>query len=277
MKSGSCNVEQRKEALEPTSYTGAELMACVFARQIPDNTVGGVPGVRSEVPLAAVGLAARMQAPNLVCITMAPIFAGISKEQLVLTGFTFEYARERGSVAIFEQEYMYDWLHKGVFKWMFGGAMQIDKHADTNTVCVGDWRKPKVRGPGGAGLSAVTYADHYFIWINEHSRRVFVEKVDFISAAGPRSRRLANSYRPGGTPLVVSPLAVMDVDPVTERLRLKSVHPGVTLEEVLDNTSFDLAVQGEAPKTQQPTAREMEILRNEVDPMGILIHEEPLG
>ncbi|TDA63675.1 MAG: CoA synthetase [Clostridia bacterium] len=259
------------------NYTIAELMVCTFAREIPDYSVGGVPGVRSEVPLAAVGLAATMHAPNLVCLTMAPIFAAITKEQLVLTGFTSEYAREKGAVAIFEQEYMYDWLHKGVMQWFFGGAMQIDQYADTNVVCIGDWHKPKVRGPGGAGLSAAYYAHRCFIWVNEHSKRVFVEKVDFISAAGPRSKRLANGYVVRGEPMVVSPLAVMDIDPATERLRLKSVHPGVSTDEVLDNTGFDLIVPDHVPQTQPPTEQELNILRTEVDPKGILIHEEPLG
>lgn len=264
--------------VETHGYSSAELMACVFARQITDNSMVGVPGVRSEVALAAVGLAARLYTQNLLFVNMSIIRAQDHLRSLTLTGFTFEYERLRSAPAIYEQDRFYDLLHRGSIDYMFGGGMQIDQWANTNTVAVGGWERPTLRGPGGAGLSSVTYAQRYFLWLNEHSTRVFVPEVDFISAAGPHARRKAGGYRPGGVPDVATPLATFSIEPDTLRLSLRSVHEGVDPATVVRNTGFDLGpMDGEVPVTAPPTPEELATLRNEVDPRGILREEQPYG
>lgn len=253
-------------------YTAAELMACVFAREMKGMKLGNVPGVRSEVPLAAIGLAARLYAPGFKCFNVGPV----AFSALQITGSTMDYERMIGAEGIMNGERIYDMLHKGIMECSFGGGMQIDKFANTNLVCVGEWKKPKVRGPGAAGTFSTSMAKRYFIWINEHTPRVFVDKVDFISVPGPATR-IAAGTRMGGEPLVVTPLAVMDLEPASRQLRLKSVHPGVSVEEVKRKTGFELNIKGPVATTIPPSDLELKTLRTEVDPMGVLRSEEPFG
>jgi glutaconate CoA-transferase subunit B len=108
-----------------------------------------------------------------------------------------------------------------------------------------------------------------------HDRRRFVEKLDFLTTpgyiTGPGAREEAGLPANTGPYRVVSQLGVMDFEPETKRMRLISVHPGVTVEEVLENTSFELLVHEEVTETEPPTQEELDLLRNEVDSAGIVI------
>ena len=131
-----------------------------------------------------------------------------------------------------------------------------------------------MRGPGTAGLSyATAIAGRFYIYLAHHSKRLLVEKVDFLNGLGyingPGAReRLA---LPGkGPQLVVTPLAVMDFAEETKRMRLKSLHPGAYLEEVVDNTGFKLIIPDTIPVTTPPTGAELKCLREQVDIKGVL-------
>lgn len=258
------------------SYTISELMACIFAREIKDGELGGCPGVRSEVPLASVRLAQMMHAPNVNCYYGAIVYNAHGP----LQKFATEYDRiikAEASVATYE---WFDTLHRGDLDFFFIGGLQVDMYGNLNLVCLGDWNKPILRGPGSAGLNSVTFARRHFIWINEHARRVFAPKVDFISSPGyldgPGAREKAG-LRWGGPSIVVSPLGVMDFEPESKRMRLRSVHPGVPVEEVVENTGFELIIPSNVPETPAPSEEELRILRTLVDPIGILRNEEPVG
>lgn len=262
--------------VEQMAYTASELMACVIARDLKDGEVGGVPGVRSEVPLAAVGLARRMHAPNL-CFYSGAVSYNTSSQ---LCKYASDYNRIFGAEATFTTSEGFDSLHRGERDFQFCGGMQVDKYGNANLVCLGDWKKPKLRGPGSAGLSSVTLAKRYYLWINEHTKRVFVDKVDFISApgyiSGPGMREKAG-IKTAGPKWVVTPIAIMDFDPETKRMRLKSIHPGTTLKNIQDNTGFELIIPPNVPETLPPTETELHILRTQVDPDGLLRYQEPVG
>jgi glutaconate CoA-transferase subunit B len=119
-----------------------------------------------------------------------------------------------------------------------------------------------------------THVGRYYILLNSHSRRTFVERCDYISAFGwgdgdPDSRRKLGL--PGGGPrYCVTPLCVMDFTDDTKRLRLKSLHPGVTVEQVRDNTGFELIVPDDVPTTPLPSAEQLEIIRTRADQRGAL-------
>lgn len=257
------------------AYSVAELMACVLAREIKDGDVGGQPGVRSEVPMAAVCLAARHHAPNM---TLYTIHGEADMSSLSISGTTSDWEGGLGIAHRYELNDIFKLLHVGAFDWIFYGGLQMDRFGNINLACVGDHAAPNLRGPGTAGGNSENFAKRFFVWINEHSPRVFMPDVDFITSAGygPHDREALGITGRGASP-VVTPLAVLDIDPHQGRMALRSVHPGTTVETVVEQTGFELLMPDEIAETQPPTERELEILRTEVDPLGVLRTESPYG
>ena len=142
--------------------------------------------------------------------------------------------------------------------------MQIDPYGGLNLVSIGEWSRPKVRGPGTIGLAFLPRAKNIFIWTHSHSRRVFVEKLDFYSSRGHRGPKIFNGPR-----LVVTNLCTMDFDDKNGWMRLRSVHPGVSINDVIENTGFKLIIPEDVPETKPPTDEELEVLRS-IDEYGIL-------
>ena len=158
----------------------------------------------------------------------------------------------------------------------FVGALQIDSFGNSNLVGLGrDPRRLTLRGPGA--IATTTNASHvrrFYLFVNEHSPRVFVPRCDFVSTVGwhdggaDARRRLG---LPGGGPrYCITPLGVLDFEETSKRLRLHSVHPGVTVDEVKARTGFELVVPDRVPVTGLPTVAELDILRRRVDPQGLL-------
>ena len=114
--------------------------------------------------------------------------------------------------------------------------------------------------------------------VTRHDRSAFVPRVDFISGAGHLEggdSRTKAGLPPGGPKLVLSPLGVFDFVPATKAMRLKSINPGVTLEQIRDATAFDLVVEGTPPTTDIPTAEELTLLRTRVDTRRTLKRKFP--
>ena len=109
----------------------------------------------------------------------------------------------------------------------------------------------------------------------QHQKRRFIPKVDFVTTpgflSGPGAREDAGLPRGTGPAYVVSTLALMDFDPDSKRMRLKSLHPGVTVEDVVENTGFDLVMPAEIGQNAPPSAEELRLLREEIDPEGLYI------
>ena len=139
-------------------------------------------------------------------------------------------------------EDVFDLEMSGRFDIMFASGMQIDQFGNVNLVCVGPYQKPKLRGPGTVGLEFAGCVKETVYFFRSHTRHSFVPKVDFVSAfgygSGPGSRAAAGLAESYGPKLVVTNLAVMDFDKQSCRMRLLSLHPGVALEQVRDNTGF---------------------------------------
>ncbi|MGW6024620.1 CoA-transferase subunit beta [Streptomyces sp. NPDC055099] len=151
------------------------------------------------------------------------------------------------------------------------GASQIDRFGNQNISCIGDWERPKRQLLGVRGAPVNTLNNPVSYWIPRHSTRVFVEKVDMISgvgydsaaAAGPSATRFHDLRR------VVSDLGVFDFGAADHAMRLVSLHPGVTLEQVRESTGFALATADDVPTTREPTAQELRLIRDVVDPRGL--------
>ena len=149
------------------------------------------------------------------------------------------------------------------------GAAQIDRHGNQNIACIGDWSRPssQLLGFRGAPGNSINHTTSY--WIPNHSRRVFVPEVDVVCGVGyDRARRLGASGRFHEIRAVVSDLGVFDFAIPDRRMRVRSLHPGVTLDEVRDATGFDLVVDDELTTSREPTTSELALLDQVVDPEG---------
>lgn len=151
------------------------------------------------------------------------------------------------------------------------GASQIDRFGNQNISCVGDWRRPDRQLLGVRGAPVNTLNNPVSYWIPRHSPRVFVERVDMIcgvgydsaAAAGPSATRFHELRR------VVSDLGVFDFATPDRSMRVVSLHPGVTPEEVHDATGFPLPLPDGIPRTRTPSAAELHLIRDVVDPSGL--------
>ncbi|MCD9874068.1 CoA-transferase subunit beta [Streptomyces guryensis] len=145
------------------------------------------------------------------------------------------------------------------------GASQIDRFGNQNISCIGDWERPKRQLLGVRGAPVNTLNNPTSYWVPRHSRRVFVEKVDMVCGVGYDRAAGARYHR---IPRVVSDLGVFDFATPDHSMRLASLHPGVTVEQVREATGFDLAVPDEVPSTREPTAEELRLVREVIDPAG---------
>jgi glutaconate CoA-transferase subunit B len=176
--------------------------------------------------------------------------------------------------AVVSLEGVFDLEMSGGFDIMFASGMQIDQFGNVNLVCIGPYDKPKLRGPGTVGLEFAGCVKEIVYFFRSHNKHIFVPKVDFVSAfgygSGPGSRNQAGLAESSGPKLVVTNLAVMDFEDTSKRMRLRSLHPGVTAAQVQENTGFELIVPINVPQTTLPTAEELRLLRTEIDRGGRL-------
>jgi acyl CoA:acetate/3-ketoacid CoA transferase beta subunit len=157
------------------------------------------------------------------------------------------------------------------------GAGQIDRFGNQNISAVGpDWRRPRAQllGVRGAPGNTVNHPTSY--WVPRHSPRVFVERVDLVCGIGyDRAAAVGRAARFHEIRRVVTDLAVLDFETPDHRMRLRSVHPGVTVDEVVAATGFELAEAELAETTRTPDAAELRLIREVLDPLGTRAAEVP--
>ncbi|MFE6934479.1 CoA-transferase subunit beta [Streptomyces sp. NPDC057699] len=157
------------------------------------------------------------------------------------------------------------------------GASQIDRHGNQNISCIGDWARPtrQLLGVRGAPVNTLNNPTSY--WIPKHSARVFVEHVDMVSGVGYARAAAAgpSATRYHRIPEVVSDLGVFDFETPDRTMRLRSVHPGVRVEQITEATGFALTVPDEVPFTREPTDAELRLIREVIDPKGLRGREVP--
>jgi len=148
------------------------------------------------------------------------------------------------------------------------GAAQIDQYGNQNISCIGDWARPRAQLLGVRGAPGNTVNHPVSYWVPRHSRRVFVEAVDVVCGVGyDRAAAIGADFHE--LRVVVTNLAVLDFQGPDHAMRLRSLHPGVTLAEVVDATGFVLAVPDQVPVTRLPTAEELDLIRGALDPAGL--------
>lgn len=150
------------------------------------------------------------------------------------------------------------------------GASQIDRFGNQNISCIGDWARPRRQLLGVRGAPVNTLNNPTSYWVPKHSARVFVAKVDMICGVGYDSAAAAgpSATRYHRIPEVISDLGVFDFETPDHAMRLRSVHPGVTVEQVVAATGFPLVIPDEVPLTREPTEDELRLIRDVIDPSG---------
>jgi len=230
------------------SLRDEELLADVICRLIGDVRHVAV-GAASPIP-ATAALLARERA-NLNNNSGRPYVSLLGSREH--TFFT-DGARE-----------LFDCAGQGRIDVFFLSGGQIDGAGNINLVSVGDYDKPKVRFPGSFGSAYLYYVVPKVILFRvEHSRRTLVPKVDFISAPGGSPD---NVFRPGGPIALVTNRCLFDFDRERRRFRLASVHPGHSVDEVIENTGFNFDRPEQVPMTPAPSADTLRLMRTIVAPL----------
>ncbi len=249
-----------------------ELMAVLLARDLADGEKA-IIGPNSDIQVAACNLARRMQAPGLWWVS-GP--GGMVNADEPVIRPTADYENIATSEAMMDLPVMVDFIDWKVhfFDFAILGALQVDRFGNINTVCTGPHAKPRLRGPGTVGISALTaLAKRFYVIMLRHDPQSLVAKVDFLCGPGHlegADSRVARGLPPGGPKHVVTPLGVFDFEPVSKAMRVASLHEGTSLAEVRQRTGFDLLCEGEPPVTAAPSATELAILRERVDRTGML-------
>lgn len=222
-------------------------MVCAMARLIQDyNTV--FHGVSSHMPLIAVLLAKHTHAPHAVHLNIP---GGVDPKITSLQKYTSAgYELTESSVCDFPLSDVFDLSMRGGLNVAFLSGIQFDNKGNVNASVIGDYHKPKVRMPGGAGSAVlIPTAERAIIWRTKHDKRTFVPKVDFVTTRGNIDR-------------IVTPLCIFRM--FKGEMILDSIHPTSSIEELAENTGFDIRYT-ELKYTPLPTEEEMQALER-IDP-----------
>ena len=250
-------------------YNTMEMMICTAASVLED---GKTVAVGTGAPCAAAMVAQKTHAPNLVVLFEAGGVAPLLPQMPISVGDSRTFFR--GIMAAGMSEMMAT-CSRGQVDYAFLGGAQIDKYGNLNSTVIGEHRKPKVRFPGSGGANDFASLCWRTLVLTVHNKSRFVEKVTFLTSPGfldgPGRREEAGLPADSGPYKVITDLAVMGFDEQTKIMKLESLHPGVTREQVQENTGFELLMPERIALTPEPTEQALKVLREEVDPLRYVI------
>jgi len=252
-----------------SQYNMMEMMICTAARFLEN---GKTVAVGTGAPCAAAMLAQKTHAPDLVVVFEAGGIAPQLPQMPISVGDSRTFFRAVMAAGMCE---MMTTCSRGLVDYAFLGGAQIDAYGNLNSTIVGDYAKPKVRFPGSGGANDFASMCWRTMIMTVHNQSRFVEKVDFVTSpgflTGPGAREAAGLAPGSGPHKIVTDLAVMGFDHASKRMMVESLHPGVTLDKVRENTGFELLVADHVEVTADPNQDELTILREEVDPLRYVI------
>ena len=247
-----------------SDYSIKELMAITLARELRDGDLA-MTGATSEVPVAACLLAQQLQAPNLTLV----LPSGVVNPR---PGRLYRSASDgrwlEGAEAVGSGYDLFELSENDRLDAMFYGGVQIDRHGNVNLTQV----PPGFRGPGLANISFAVVAKRIYLYSMAHTPRTFVEKVDYLTAPGHldggHSRRESGIHTEGPV-FGITPLAALGFTAAKE-LDVRSIHPGVSPEQLVEATGFPFPTPPPWPETPAPSEEELAALRGTVDRTGVL-------
>ena len=249
-------------------FTAREMMAIAAGRFVSD---GDILFAGTGVALLAAGCAKRIHAPRAVvfvetggidpaldeiplAVADPRVMDGTCINAGIIEAFSYIASPRLHTIA-------------------FLGAAQIDRYGNLNSTCIGDYEHPTVRFSGSGGACDAASLASAFIVFMQHGRRKFVEHLDYLTSPGwleGGQRRREAGFRRGGPLAVVTDLCVLRFDEATHEMYLAERYPGVSDEQIADNTGFALDVS-RAVDAAPPTSEELRILRDEVDPQRLIL------
>jgi len=240
-----------------------ELRAVFLARDFADGEIGSC-GLVATIPLAAMRLAQLTHAPNL----QLAMEGAANPSPRYLFEVPVDPEAHREGEAILDLYDLFVNSERGIDFWFMSG-IQIDRLGNLNVHKIGGTReRPGFRGPGIGNTSVAMTSKRWYAYPGSHTPRVFVEKVDFVTTLGSGCRAIPGYGE--GCRYVLSNLAILDFEEMTGAMRLRHVMPGVTVEQVQAATGFALLLHDEVTEVPAPTAQELRLLREVVDPRGAL-------
>lgn len=246
------------------NYNTAEMVCIMSARFLEDGKIvfGG-----AGMPLISCILAQKLHAPRLTILFEGGVI-GPHVEVGKMPPSTNEQRAARRANMLLSITDILLLQQRGYVDYGFLGGAQIDMHGNLNSSFIGDPEKPKVRLPGTGGANDIASLASKILVAMHHEKKRFVEKVDFITTPGylqgGESRKKAGLLM-GGTYKVITHLGIFGFDEKTKRMRLETLHPEVTIEEVKERTGFEMLIPEKIEYTKPPTEQELRSLR-ELDP-----------
>jgi len=245
-------------------YSPFELMAAAGARELKD---GEIVGVGLGLPVVASFLAKRTHAPNLTIlfelgvVDPEPIEMGVD-------GLSDPRIWYRAKIHTSFADMLGSVLHKGLVDVGFLGALEVDMYGNLNTTLLGDPKGKFRRFTGSGGGNDIASNARRTVITIRHEARKLNQAVSFITSPGylngGNDREKLGLL--GGPSRVITDKAIFGFDPKSKKLRLESIHPNTTLEDVLSNMSFKPIIPDDVPVTVPPTAEQIRLIREEIDP-----------
>jgi len=251
-------------------YNVREFLAFAGSSVLTDNSS---VFVGTGLPIIAAMLAQRTHAPGLLLVFEAGGIGPQMPELAVSVGDSRTFHR---AIAASSMHDVMSLSQLGYVDYGFLGAAQIDCFGNINTTSIGAHAKPLVRLPGSGGANDVgSFACKLVIIIANQSIRTFVSHLDFITTPGyldgPGARERAGLAANTGPYRVISQLGIYDFEPETRRMRIISLHPGIQISDALKNSGFEILVGPPPVVTPAPTEEALKIMRNDLDPAGIIL------
>jgi len=250
-------------------YNDMEMMIAIASRELEN---GSTVGVGTGAPCAAAMLAQKLSAPDLVIMFEAGGMSPRLPEMPISVGDsrTFYKAAMAGSMGDTMES-----CARGFVDYTFLGGAQIDKFGNLNSTVIGDHAKPKVRLPGSGGANDFASFCWRMMVMTPQDKRRFVEKLDFLTTTGwlegGDSREKSRLPTDTGPYKIITNMAVLDFESTSKRMRVFSLNPGYSFQDVQDNCGFELMRAEKLEETPAPSLEELRILREEVDPYGYVI------
>ena len=247
-------------------YTSFELMAAAGARELKD---GEIVAVGLGLPVVAAFLAKATHAPN---ITIMLELGVIDPEPLEIgvDGLSDPRIWYRAKIHTSFVDMLGAVLHRGLVDVGFLGGLEIDAYGNLNTTLLGDIHGKFRRFTGSGGGNDIASSARRTVMIMRHEARKLNETVSFLTSpgylSGPGERKKHGLT--GGPSRVITDKAVFGFDPESRRMKIESIHPDSSLEDVLANMNFHPIVPGDIPTTEPPSAEQVRAIREEVDPKG---------
>ncbi len=245
--------------MSATAATTAETQTVVAARRLAHARTVFIGVGR---PSTAAILARMVHNPELILVYESGTI-GAKPFHIPLSIGDGELAQTADFIVSVPEMFNY-WIGAGRIEVAFLGAAQVDPYANLNSTVIGDYEHPKTRLPGAGGAPEIAASCGEVIVIAPHTKRTFVEKLDFrttVGHGGGVDCRAKLGYKGRGPTAVITDLGVLEPDPDTKQLALTQIHDGIELEQVREATGWELAVADELEITEPPSAEELTALR----------------